>query len=441
MNTPARMTAVNAGAPPCPPVSPQHSPPPSGPDPDPDPDPTSLLRGTARLMTDATVGLADLVEAVHERIVRLPGLPPSGPVGRTRGITGLVYRTVRGITRVVGGSADSLLGQLHPVLGANGALPERDAVVAALNGVLGDHLARTGNPLATPMSLRQDGVALDLQAPALALAGGARPLVLIHGLCLNDLQWNRQGHDHGQRLARALGCTPLYLRYNTGLHISENGRALAGLLELLVDRWPVPIERLALLGHSMGGLVARSAVHAGRQAGHRWPTLPMDLLFLGTPHHGAPLERATHALETVLGATPYAAPFVRLSRLRSHGITDLRYGNLLDEDWAPDRHPARDGSDHRRPLPLPVGARCHAVASTLGQESATLKGRLLGDGLVPLDSALGRHRDPARCLAFPQSRQWVGSGIGHLDLMCHPAVYEQLHSWLSADPAPADSAP
>lgn len=419
MNDPVRITAVKSGRIGAPsPLRPATA---------------SALRGATRLATDATLGLADLVEAVHERIVRLPGLPASGVAGRTRGITGLVYRTIRGITRVVGGSADALLGQLQPVLGAHGALPERDAIVAALNGVLGDHLVRTGNPLAQPMQLYHDGVALDLDAPALALQPGPRPLLLVHGLCMNDQQWNRRGHDHGRQLAHDLDCTPLYLRYNSGLHVSDNGRALAGLLERAMQRWPVPVERLALLGHSMGGLVVRSAVHAALEAGYRWPTLPLDLLFLGTPHHGAPLERAAHVLEVLLGATPYASPFARLARLRSDGITDLRHGNLLDEDWAADGRPARDGSDRRRPVPLPRGARCHAVAASLGPDTAALKGRLLGDGLVPLDSALGHHRDPSRCLAFPPGHQWVGHGVGHLDLLCDPAVYEQLRSWLSAD--------
>src|SRR5471030_2166016 len=151
------------------------------------------LRGAAKLAAEATTGLTDLVEAVHARIASVPGLP--GPAdGRTRGITGLVYKTVRGVTRAVGGSVDTLLDVLAPVIGERTGLPsaEREAVLAALNGVLGDNLARTANPLAISMAFRRGGRALPLQREALAAAvpeAGEQLLVLIHGLCMNDLQW------------------------------------------------------------------------------------------------------------------------------------------------------------------------------------------------------------------------------------------------------------
>jgi pimeloyl-ACP methyl ester carboxylesterase len=393
----------------------------------------SDLRGVARLATDATSGLADLVEAMHERIARLPGLPAARLDGRTSGITGLVYKTIRGVTRVVGGSIESLLGLLAPALGPEDPVPEREALLAALNGVLGDYLAATANPLATPMALRRDGRTLALEPAALAARlpdASGRLLVLIHGLCMNDLQWSRAGHDHGAALGGALGCTPVYLRYNSGLHVSINGHALAQLLERLVEQWPQPVERVALLGHSMGGLLARSAVHYGLQAQQRWTSHLTDIVFLGTPHHGAPLERAGHWVDIVLGATPYAAPFARLGKVRSAGITDLRHGNLLDEDWVGrDRFARR--ADRRQHVPLPGGVRCCAVAASIGQRSGDLKDRLLGDGLVPLDSALGRHQDGRRCLDFPAERQWIGYGLNHLDLLGDPQVYAQLLRWMT----------
>jgi pimeloyl-ACP methyl ester carboxylesterase len=259
-------------------------------------------------------------------------------------------------------------------------------------------------------------------------------LVLLHGLCRNDLQWSREGHDHGATLAGELGFTPVYLHYNSGLHVSINGHALAQQVERLLDQWPVPVERLVLLGHSMGGLLARSALHYAMQAGQRWPARVNDLVCLGTPHHGAPLERAGHWVDIVLGATPYAAPFARLGKLRSAGITDLRHGNLVDEDWVGRDRFAR-GTDRRQHVPLPDHIRCHAVAASIGQQGGDLKGRLLanglGDGLVPLDSALGRHKDPARTLAFAEHRQWVGYGMNHLDLLNRAEVYAQLRQWLT----------
>jgi PGAP1-like protein len=396
------------------------------------PRPAADLRGAARLATDATAGLTDLVEAVHERIARVPGLDPRPLDGRTGGVSGLVYKTIRGVTRLVGGSIDALLGVLAPLLGPANTSPEREAVIAALNGVLGDYLAASGNPLATPMSLRWQGRPLVLQRAELAAgvpAAGGRLLVLVHGLCMNDQQWLRAGHDHGAALARDHGDVPVYVRYNSGLHVSINGRALAAQLDQLWAAWPRPVERFVLLGHSMGGLVLRSALHHGTSLGHAWAGQATDLVCLGTPHHGAPLERAGHWVDVVLGATPYAAPFARLGKLRSAGITDLRHGFLLDEDWVGRDRFAR-GSDHRQPVPLPAHVRCFAAAASIGAQTGDLRDRLLGDGLVPLDSALGRHPDPRRTLAFDESRQWVGHGMNHLDLLSRPEVYEQIRHWL-----------
>lgn len=393
----------------------------------------SDLRGAARLVTDATAGLTDLVEAMHERIARLPGVPPPKREGRTGGVTGLVYKTIRGVTRVVGGSIEALLGLLAPALGSDDPIPEREALIAVLNGVLGDYLAATANPLATPMALRRDGRALQVDSALLATSlpdATGRVLVMIHGLCMNDLQWSREGHNHGAALGRDLGFTPVYLHYNSGLHVSINGHALAQQLEHLIEQWPQPVERFVLLGHSVGGLLARSALHYGAQADHRWPSRLSDMVFLGTPHHGAPLERAGNWVDIVLGATPYARPFARLGKVRSAGITDLRHGNLLDEDWVGRDRFAR-GADRRQHVPLPQDVRCYAVAASIGQRTADLKNRLLGDGLVPLDSALGRHRDPARCLQFAEDRQWIGYGVGHLDLLKHPELYAQLLRWLA----------
>jgi pimeloyl-ACP methyl ester carboxylesterase len=392
----------------------------------------SDLRGAARLAADATAGLTDLVEAMHERIARVPGLGSPAPDGRTGGISGLVYKTIRGVTRVVGGSTDALLGLLAPAPGTDDPSPQRDAIVAALNGVLGDHLAATSNPLSTTMAFRRDGRALVLETAALRSRmpdAGSRLLVLLHGLCMNDLQWTREGHDHGAALARDLGYTPVYLHYNSGLHISVNALMLARQMELLVDQWPCPVERLVLLGHSMGGLVARSALHHAAQTGQRWPKRLDDLVFLGTPHHGAPLERAGHWIDIVLGATPYAAPFARLGKVRSAGITDLRHGNLVDADWA-GRDRFASGADRRQPVPLPRSVRCYAAAATIGETGEDLKDRLLGDGLVPLDSALGRHPDPAHALVFADDRQWVGHGMNHLDLLNRAEVHARLRLWL-----------
>jgi pimeloyl-ACP methyl ester carboxylesterase len=400
------------------------------------------LRGAARLTADAVAGLTSLVEAMHARIASLQLLRgTTADDERTRGLTGLVYETVRGVTRVVGGSAGALLGWLGPELLASPdprqpPHAEREAVVAALNGVLGDHLAATGNPLAIPMAFRHAGRELMLERFAMRSRlpeATSRPLVLLHGLCMNDLQWQRAGHDHGEALAREAGYTPIYLHYNSGLSVSTNGRVLAPLMERLFDAWPVPIERLVLLGHSMGGLVARSAIHHGalvQRGGLRWPARVTDLVCLGTPHQGAPLERAGHGVDLLLSAAPYAAPLARLSQLRSAGINDLRFGNIVSG-------PVSDAGSHQSPqVGLPDATRCYAIAASLGPAAGNLKGKLLGDGLVPVDSALGRHHEAARRLAFADDRQAVVHETGHLDLLSSAEVFAQLRQWLHGESRP-----
>ena len=409
------------------------------------------LRGASRLAVDATLGLTSLVENLHHNITRAPGLLDAVSEQPTRGITGLVYRSIRGVTRLVGGSIDALLGQVVSLLGTPAAVPasaEREALIAVLNGVLGDHLAATGNPLATPMTLRHDGQPLALQAAALAQAlpqAQPRVLLLLHGLCMHPGQWRRNGHDYGAALAAEAGCTLLHGRYNSGLHVSTNGVELADRLQALQQCWPVPLQDIVVLGHSMGGLVARSAYHQGHERGDDWPRQVSRMFFLGTPHHGAPLERGGHWIDTLLGASPYTAALSRLGKLRSAGITDLRHGSLLEADWAGSDRFAH-GHDTRIPVPLPTGVACHALAGALGRSAAAgaageLRDKLLGDGLVPLDSALGRHKQAARTLAFEPARQWVGQGLSHLDLLGHADVLAQLRAWLLAPPQAVAAAP
>jgi hypothetical protein len=381
-------------------------------------------RGGVRLAIDGVRGVTGIVEAMHQRIAG--GAPPLGrvPDKPTRGITGFVYRSIHGTTALVGTALDAALAGAQAVVLRTAqdapdeqAQPVRDAVVAALNGVVGDHLARTGNPLAIDMQLR-------FRPPDNAPAS-PHLLVLVHGLCMNDAQWLRDGHDHGASLARAFGYSPVYAHYNTGRHISENGDDLARKLEELMRDWPVPVESMTIIGHSMGGLVARSAVHQATQAGMQWPRHLKRLVFLGTPHHGAPLERGGNWLHRVLGLSPYIAPFARLSGLRSAGITDLRHGNLTDADWQGDRFASRD---LRTALPLPAGVACFAIAGTLGRDKAD---HPLGDGLVPLESALGHHVKPTRELHIPASRQFVARGVNHLGLLSSDAVYRRLKRWLA----------
>ena len=392
------------------------------------------LRGVNQLTIAGIAGVVDLVEAMHHQIASVPRMIAKPERDRTTGITRLVYRSIHGVIGLVGHGLDRLLARLTPLLGERSTWPGREALLAALNGVLGDYLAASDNALAITMCMRRRGIALPLEREPLAAAipqAGGKLLVLLHGLCMNDLQWMRNGHDHGAALARDLAYTPVYLHYNSGLHISINGRALAEQLEALVRVWPVPLTELVLVGHSMGGLVARSACHYGALARHEWRRRLDKLVFLGTPHHGAPLERGGNWVDILLGASPYSAPLARLGKIRSAGITDLRFGNLVDEDWNKRDRFARSG-DRRVAVPLPEGVVCFAIAATTAKKAGDLSGRLLGDGIVPLASALGRHANPRLALVFDESRQWVAYGTNHLDLLSRSEVYAQIKRWLAA---------
>jgi len=365
----------------------------------------SDLRGVMRLAVEATVGVTDVVEKMHHTI-QLGHLPlGASRADNTRGLTGLVYRGIRGTTRLVGKGLDAGLAPVTDLLPEDASNTTRDAFVSAINGMYGDHLIQTDNPLAIDMSLRYEEQAV--------VTG--KVLLLVHGLCLNDDHWTRDGHNHGEALANDLGYTPIYLRYNTGLPVADSGRDLADLLESALQDWPLPVSELAIVGHSMGGLVSRSACHHGSLAGHDWLQHLHKLVTIGTPHHGAPLERGGNWLEYAMDFSPYATPFTRITTKRSAGITDLRHGSITDtmQDF----------------VPLPENVECYAMAATLGKKRDHVGEKLIGDGLVPLDSALGRHKDPNRTLLFPEHHQWVGFETGHLKLLGDPEVYAQLHEW------------
>ena len=395
------------------------------------------LRGLGRLAIDGVHGVTDVVEAMHAAITHLPAFIGRPAPTTTTGLTGLVYRSVRGVTRLVGTGVDRSLGGMAPLLRDGGTSPQREAVRAAVNGVLGDHLESSANPLAIPMQFRQHGQPLPLTPRALSARlphATGKLLVLVHGLCMNDLQWKYAGHDHGQALQEELGFTPVYLHYNSGRRISHNGREMAAMLEDLVRAYPVPVQEITLLCHSMGGLVARAALDQALANMHAWPALPTRILFLGTPHHGAPLERAGSWADMLIGISPYSAPLVRVGKIRSAGIQDLRHGNLRDADWQ-DRN--GDGrADGRTPMPLPASVLAYAMA--VSTQEAGQGGdihSIRGDGLVPVASALGVHADRAFDLRIPGLRRWVGHDLNHLELLGSHAVYRQMLRWLRR-PAP-----
>jgi len=423
----------------------------------------SDVQGLAQLATQATLGATGLAESAHGNVykavattlgplaARFVDQSPGASGVKPRGITGVVYGSVKGVTRLAGGAVNAVLSRLAPLTSQSASSAPREAMLSAFNGVLGDHLLETANPLTIRMSLRFQGLALALERSSLAAQlpqAGQKVMVFVHGLCMNDLQWAPAGAtddektsgsacDYGVEVALAEGYTPLYLHYNTGLHTSVNGEEFASLLEALWRAWPLPITDLSVIAHSMGGLVSRAACHHGEKAGHAWRFGLKNLVFLGTPHHGAPLEMLGNWLDTVLGSNPVTRPFARIGHIRSAGITDLRRGNVMNADWQGlarfDRAP-----DARQPLPLPKGVACFAVAGTTltqplnaDKTKVRLANKLLGDGLVPVDSALGMHEDDLRRLQFSVDRQWTAWKTGHVALLHSPGVAAQVRCWLT----------
>jgi pimeloyl-ACP methyl ester carboxylesterase len=305
--------------------------------------------------------------------------------------------------------------------------------VAILEGLVGDELEREGSDLVEPLSIRVDGEVVPPRTPELVAAFPVRTgriVVFLHGLMETELSWGRgpEPRSYGERLQDELGWTPVYIRYNSGRRISRNGRSLADQLALLVDAWPAEVERIALVGHSMGGLVSRSACHQAALEGADWVRHVKHIVSLGTPHFGAPLEQVVHRASHVLSRVPETEPIARFLRRRSGGIRDLNQGSLVDEDWM-----GRDPDELRlaacQEVPLLEGATHCFVSATLTRNPNHPVARVIGDWLVLSDSASGRGR--TRSLGFRDEDGLAVPGASHFALLNHPAVYRKLREWLS----------
>lgn len=303
-------------------------------------------------------------------------------------------------------------------------------VIGVINGFAGDRLAERGNDLSIRMSVRARGRDVACSAPALARAfpdATPRLAVFLHGLAETEEWWLRSGRPH--RVAQLRGDTgfmPVYLRYNTGLHVSENGAQLAALLELLLASWPVEVEHAALIGHSMGGLVVRSASHAATELGHAWPARVRHVVTLGTPHHGAPLSKAVHAAAWALRRLPETTPLAHVLDTRSAGIRDLRFGSLHADDWGAE-HPG-DFADRRRHIPLLPGCRYTFITASVTVDPHHPLGWLLGDLLVRTESAGGRCKE--RVIPIDADSVVHLGGLNHFDLLDHPLAYGVLRDVL-----------
>lgn len=320
--------------------------------------------------------------------------------------------------------------------------PNGRVILGVLNGAHGDLLDREISELSLPMSLRFGGRDAAVEPAALSVAypdATARLAVFLPGLVETEDAWRYHAARHhgdptvtyGTLLQRDLGYTPVWVRYNTGLRISDNGRELSALLDRLVAAWLTPVQDVVLIGHSMGGLVARSALaQAGDSsaAGDRhWPGLVRDTITLGTPHLGAPLEQGVNAAVHLLDRFGETRWLARQLAARSVGIKDLRYGNVVEADWV-GRDPDASGN-YCTDVPLHAGARYFVVVAALAGSPDSPMDDLVGDLLVRPKSASGDTSDHRR-LPLPAEHIHRLSGLHHLDLLNHPQVYAQMHSWL-----------
>jgi pimeloyl-ACP methyl ester carboxylesterase len=304
--------------------------------------------------------------------------------------------------------------------------------LAAINAVWGDELEERGSDLRIEMGLRDGGGRpLGVTPSALAAEHGApasRLVVLVHGLGQTEACWSRHGDDSPggiwDRLREEPSTSPLAVRYNSGRHVSENGRQLAQLLEDAARSWPVPIEGIVLVGHSMGGLVIRSACHIGLTERHGWVGAVEKVVTLGTPHLGAPLEKTANLVSWGLRISAHSRPLAGFLNARSAGIKDLRFGAAIEDDWS-GSDPDALLSDTVGDLLLPEGVDHHFVAAVITSNPKHPVGLLLGDLMVRVPSGTGR--GARRHVGATEVR--VVGGRRHFDLLDDPRVVDQVLAW------------
>lgn len=406
--------------------------------------PRGEVGSATRLAGDLLGWVAHTVEGVHTavsaRTFRVLG-QPAAPVRVVHdALTTLVYGSVRGglhgATRALAALAD-----LHPATADGDHItgsPPADRTLAAISGIFGDTVARDHPVLDSGLGWRHEGRELPATPEALATAHpeASRDLVVfVHGLCESDRSWWYRGRAHraaqqaapdttpdrprslGEHLADAHGITPLYLRYNTGAHISESGQRLADLLEETVAAWPTPVRSISLVGHSMGGLVLRSACHQAVEAGRAWPHRARHLVYLGTPHLGAPLEKAVNLAGWALRHAAETQPLSDLLARRSVGVKDLRFGYIVEEEW--NGHDPHDLTSRHVEVPLLPWAQHHVVTATLTSHGEHPVGWALGDLMVRSASGAGRSR--RRDIGFADEVVTLG-GRDHFDLLTDPEI-------------------
>ena len=398
------------------------------------------LRAASRLGGHAFAGVVSRIEQAHQAVADRAFWPVRQAGGPARLVHDAISRGVYLAIRSAGSAAGVMSGEVASLLGSRslpaGAAPGGNLALAALNAVAGDRLGPDVEPLAIRMAVRAAGRDVDLTAGDLAEAfpdATPRLAVFVHGLAETENSWERDGDEsYGRRMQAEFGYSPIYVRYNTGRHISANGEDLARLLGRLTAAWPVQAEELLLAGHSMGGLVIRSACHYGQEPRAPWTRLVRHVFYLGSPHLGAPLARALGLAGSALSRSPETRPFVTMINGSSSGVKDLRHGYLLPEDWAGcDQDSCL--RDHRHDAPLLAGASHYTVSATITSDPGNPFGAVIGDLLVTPASAHGQ-RGRRQYVPFPVDSGRRLGGMHHFNLLGHPAVWAAIRGLLS--PAP-----
>lgn len=354
--------------------------------------------GLAQLVTRFGNEITQVVQDIHGAIAN-----PFHLRGHDYTPAPMVYGLVRYGFRQVGNVASmaDLLAAPHQEL--------RDSLdlQSIINGIFGQLLVEQHNRYALPMTL------LPKKPP---LADADTLVIFLHGLCMNDACWNNPAANSFSQWARQhYNADIRYLRYNTGLHISDNGRKFAGLLAHTV----LP-KRIILVGHSMGGLVARSALYQGRQRGDHWVNKVTHLACLGSPHQGALLERFSNEANRLLGHTPYSRPLMRLANLRSDGIRDLRFGYVLEDQW---RDRPLDDPRPTSKVPLDPHVQQLFIAGSVSKPNHA---HPRGDWLVTVDSALAEH-------LYAQANHLTRElfyQMGHMAMIEQTRTYARIQQWL-----------
>lgn len=399
-----------------------------------------FLQGMTQLATIGVLEITEIVESLHSELLLRPlGRFNEHHLNRWQsGITRQLYNGMRYLVQHVGSGVTQTnvklsrkaLRHYHDKL-----LPDRlKQVVNVINGMIGDHLVTNNNALAVPMMI------YDRYGQPQSKKLSGRVILLCQGLCLSYLSWHPCEADSlGENIALAQPeTTVLYLDYNSGKRISQNGRQLSRRLQQLVDDNP-DITQIDLVGYSMGGLVSRSALFYAEQDRLDWINRVGNLITLGTPHQGAMLERIGYYILDIIGKFPFAASLSKMGNIRSAGIIDLRHGSIRDEDWRYLKQRDVLPEEFRHPTKLPHHIRTYLIAGTIVEGIYDSKAsNLVGDGLVTVESALGEANE-SHTLYVPEGRKAIFYGVNHYNLQYDRRVQAQVIQWLK-DNGRSDSA-